>query len=608
VSRETEPVGVARAVAIAWRILPRRLRGRALPLLALMLLASVTEVVGLGSLPVFLGLFIGEAPLLDHAWAQWAIAQAGLSDPRHLLYAVGTGIALIFVLQTGLHLLMAYGVSAFTGRVVARIGEDLFEGYLRAPMQFHFQRHSAHVASRIGIEALRFADGFVQRLLLGLQSAILVLGVVVLLAVTAPARVLVLCMAVGALSALIVLAVRKRGQRAGRAYTHANAALNEYAAETHGALHHIRLRGLEPNLLADFRQTSRARGRAIRFERFANNIPRPLLEGLAIVGMMGIAFLMVAEGAEVASVVPMLGLLAAAVGRMLPHLITVVRSLIAMIQHTSVVASLAADLDAFRAHAATAAAAPAGPVPAGPLLSDRLRLDDVSYAYPGSDLPSIQSISLDIPKNAAVAFVGPTGAGKSTLVALICGLIAPDSGRIRIDGTDLNACRTAWQRHIGYIPQSIFLANRSLRENVALGLRPAEIDDDRVREVLAQAQLDSFVDGLPQGLDTQVGENGVRLSGGQRQRVGIARALYHDPEVLVLDEATAALDNDTERRLMAAIEAVRQERTLIMIAHRLSSIRNCERIFVLEDGRLTGSGRYDELLDGHPAFRALAAA
>ena len=225
-----------------------------------------------------------------------------------------------------------------------------------------------------------------------------------------------------------------------------------------------------------------------------------------------------------------------------------------------------------------------------------IKLSDVSYCYPGGDSPAIRNVSLTIYPGRSVAFVGPTGGGKTTLLDVILGLLTPTCGTVRVNGVSVHEYTAAWQAGIGYIPQTIYLLDDSIRRNVAFGVVDADIDDDRVWEVLRLAQLANFVAGLPDQLDARVGERGARLSGGERQRLGIARALYREPQVLVLDEATSALDEATEREVTKALSLCRKGRTLLVVAHRLTSVSGCDDIFLIDQGRMMGRVSYSQLL------------
>jgi ATP-binding cassette subfamily C protein len=232
-----------------------------------------------------------------------------------------------------------------------------------------------------------------------------------------------------------------------------------------------------------------------------------------------------------------------------------------------------------------------------------IQLEEIRYCYPGAASQAIQGISAEINVGEAVAFIGVSGSGKSTLIDILLGLIKPMSGRISVDGIDIHENLPSWQRQIGYIPQDIYLVDESIRHNIAFGLADEEINEEALARAIEAAQLDDFVRRLPQGLSTKVGNRGIRLSGGQRQRIGIARALYYDPSVLVMDEATSALDNETEREVIEAITRLRGRRTIIMVAHRLTTVKNCDRLYVLEEGTVKDRGCFTELSMRHENLR-----
>jgi ATP-binding cassette subfamily C protein len=236
-----------------------------------------------------------------------------------------------------------------------------------------------------------------------------------------------------------------------------------------------------------------------------------------------------------------------------------------------------------------------------------LRFEGITYRYPNANEPALQNIDLSIEPGQSVGLVGATGSGKTTLVNVLLGLLGPQQGRILADGTDVHTDLRAWQNRLGYIPQSIFLLDDTIRRNVAFGVPEKEIDDEKVWKALYAAQVGDFVmDELTDGIATIVGEDGVRLSGGQRQRVGLARAIYHNPDVLVMDEATSDLDNETESRVMRALDDLKDGRTFITIAHRLSTVQGCDRLFFLKKGHIAARGTYEELCTSRKDFRRMA--
>jgi ATP-binding cassette subfamily C protein len=342
------------------------------------------------------------------------------------------------------------------------------------------------------------------------------------------------------------------------------------------------------------------------FQRVISQIPKPFLEVLAILAVLVVTVTFILLGRSLTEMLPVLALLAVAVVRMVPAFNSITSSLTAIRYQRSSLELVCDELLQFeqtpRSSRSTAQRDSSVIHP----LREAVRLEEVEYVYPNSSQKALDKISLTIRAGEVVALIGSSGAGKSTVVDVILGLLTPVSGRVMIDNWDLQDNPPAWQRQIGYIPQDIYLLDDTIRRNIAFGLVDEAIDEQAVAAALVAAQLDEFIATLPDGLDTVIGNRGIRLSGGQRQRVGIARALYHNPRVLVMDEATSALDNETEREVIAAINRLRGDRTIIMIAHRLTTVRSCDRLYLLDGGRIVDSGDYDELSNRHHELRLSA--
>jgi ABC-type multidrug transport system fused ATPase/permease subunit len=314
--------------------------------------------------------------------------------------------------------------------------------------------------------------------------------------------------------------------------------------------------------------------------------------------MLLVVFLVMRESASGGSTVSVLALFAYTGFRVIPSLNRIMLHVGVLREAHPWVATMDADMRALR---------PPAPRPfthEPPMLADAIVCDEVSFHYDEGGPPALDRVSLTIRRGQSVGIVGPTGAGKSTLVDVLLGLLTPTSGRVLVDGLPLAGREQAWQRQIGYVSQEVYLLDDSLRRNIAFGIPDSAVDEARLASAIALARLDAMVASLPQRMETLVGENGARLSGGQRQRVAIARALYHDPAVLFFDEATAALDNQTEREVTEAIAAVHGTRTVIAIAHRLSTVKTCDQLIYLKDGRVAAIGTYQELL-ADPGFREL---
>jgi ATP-binding cassette subfamily C protein len=343
--------------------------------------------------------------------------------------------------------------------------------------------------------------------------------------------------------------------------------------------------------------------RATRLQQVYGELPRLLIETVAMVGMMVVVILMLILGRPLPSVLPSLSLFAIAALRVMPSMNRIVNAASNLRYYVPPVLAIAADILADSVDSFDATSEGAQQLQ----FRGSIYVDHVTYRYQGAERDALDDITIEIPKGRSVAFVGASGAGKTTLADVVLGLLAPTAGRVLIDGCELGSVQKEWQARIGYIPQTVYLSDDTLRRNVAFGVADADVRDSDVWAALDAARLGDVARGLPDGLDSFVGERGVRLSGGQRQRIGIARALYHDPDVLVMDEATSALDQRTERDITDVLEAFRGQKTIIVIAHRLSTVRRCDTLFLMSDGRVMESGTFDDLSENSQAFRALAA-
>jgi len=358
-----------------------------------------------------------------------------------------------------------------------------------------------------------------------------------------------------------------------------------------GGAKDVKLLGREGDFLAQYHLHHAQSARVGELQSTLQQLPRLWLELLAVGGLALLVFVMLGRGVELTSIVPTLGLFAAAAFRLMPSVSRVLASVQAVRYAMPVINTLHEELKL------------AAPEPAirttdqGRRFYREIRLTDVAYSYPGADTPALHGLTLAIKKGESVGFIGSSGSGKSTLVDVILGLLPPSNGSVLVDGQDIQEQLRTWQDQIGYVPQSIYLTDDTLRRNVAFGIPDEHIDDAAVQRAIRDAQLEEFVGGLPNGVESIVGERGIRLSGGQRQRIGIARALYHDPSVLVMDEATSALDATTESGVMEAVTALRGSKTILIVAHRLTTVGQCDRIYRLESGTVVAEGVPAKMLD-----------
>jgi ABC-type multidrug transport system fused ATPase/permease subunit len=440
-----------------------------------------------------------------------------------------------------------------------------------------------------------------------LASAVSLLCIFGLLVVISPVVTGLAALGIGGAYATIFVFVRRRLAHHGRDLVASNSARHRMALEAFGGIKDVKLLGLEARYAERYDAPARLFAESSAASQVIGDLPRFLLEAVAFSGLVLIilAYLVLQEG-RLDDILPLLGVFGFAVLKMFPAIQQIYHGLTQMRFSAPMLAKLHADLTG--EDLPPAAVGPPGPVPVPLAVTDRLEMRDVHFAFPGSGQSTLRGLSLSVPAHSTVGIVGGTGAGKTTTVDLLLGLLTPDKGSIMVDGVALTSeSRPSWQRSLGYVPQQIFLSDDSVAANIAFGLPPEARDKDSIERAARLAELHDFVTReLPQGYDTIVGERGVRLSGGQRQRIGIARALYHDPDVLILDEATSALDTLTERAVIEAVRNIGHAKTIIMIAHRLSTVRDCDTIFLLEEGRLAAEGDFEGLIAKSETFRRMA--
>ncbi len=576
-------------------------------LLPLVVLMAFAEVIGIASVVPFLELTTDREAARNNAVLAFAYETFGFEQWRWFMVATGAAVIVVLLLANGF---LAYGnwilfrFGAIRNHTIAR---RLLIRYLQQPYAFFLTRNTSSLANNVLQEVQQIIRGVVRPGLQLVAKGFTVLAILGLLVVANPLLALLTSVVLGGAYGLIYLVIRRYVRRIGEDRVQANQARYRAAQEAMGGIKDLRLLGREAEMVERFTEPSRRFAVYEANSQALGGLPRYVLEAIAFGSVVFITLLLFATGAEVEEVVPVLGLYAFAGYRLLPALQAVFQastqirySLGALDEvHAMVrrVDATAADPDAFEDRTALA------PLP----FADRLEVRDVAFAYEdGTEV--LQGIDLEIPVRSHVAFVGTTGAGKTTLVDVLLGLLTPSAGTVTVDDVALDADTVPrWQANVGYVPQSIYLTDDTVARNIALGLPDERIDMDAVRRAAAMAQLDRFVETeLRDGYATVVGERGVRLSGGQRQRIGIARALYHDPEVLVFDEATSALDGATERAVFEAIRALTGRKTILSIAHRLATIQDADTIFVLDGGRIVARGPYDAVYADSDVFRRMA--
>ena len=570
-------------------------------------LAAIVEAAG--ALAVF-GLLrlvvdpeqVRSAPVVSRLWAMWPN-----SNPRALVAALTLGIGMFYVLRAVFLSWAEWLRQGTVYRSSAVAAERLFARYLSADYLFHARRRSASL-----IEPMTRASDIAFELVAGsavniLAEAVIILALSIVLLISAPPITLITVAIVLGLVLIPIVLTRRSWERIGESERQLYQQQLHLLHQSLGAIKDVKVTGRQPFFEDRFRIVKRDLGATKQKRAWAATLARLGVEATLIVSMLLVVFLVMRQDTSGVATVSVLALFAYTGFRVVPSANRIMLNVGYMREAHPWIRNMDEDMRKLRVPAARPFEHDR------PLMQATLACENVSFGYEGGPPLALDNISFTIQRGQSVGIVGPTGAGKSTLVDVLLGLLQPTTGRVLIDGEPLEGRERAWQRQIGYVSQDVYLLDDSLRRNIAFGIPDGAIDESRLAAAVSQARLDEVVAALPAKLETVVGENGVRLSGGQRQRVAIARALYHDPPVLFFDEATAALDNQTEREVTEAIAHLRQGyggqanpggRTVIAIAHRLTTVKHCDRLIYLRDGKLAGLGTYSDLIID-PGFRQL---
>ena len=571
-------------VKIVWRLFTRSDRIAFIRIVFMVIIGMFLETVSLGIVVPIIGILTQDNYQEKYPWI---VDLFGSLSREELISAVMVAMVFIYIVRSLFLFWSLWIQKGFSASVSGRLSQSLFSIYLRQPYMFHLQRNSSTLM-RNAKNATSVVTCGVDPFLVLLTDGLVAIAMFSLLIYVEPIGTLAVLLVFGISTLLFQRLTRRRIDNWGYRVDYHETKILQHLQEGFGGAKDVKILGRENEFLS---QHEKHLGESIRINRIYNvilTLPRSFMEIITIVGLCLLVVSMVVRDRPLSDIVPILGLFAAAAFRVMPSINRLLMATQTLIFNRSIIASVYRDflLDSPEVNSSQREEP----------FAKQLELKDVSFKYPTAATPSLQDVSLVVKRGEAVGFVGPSGAGKSTLVDVILGLFAPTSGVVSVDGSDVHQNLRNWQNQIGYVPQAIYLTDDTLRRNVAFGLNDENIDDDLVREAIHLAQLQEFVSTLPDGLETVVGERGVRLSGGQRQRIGIARALYHKPSVLVLDEATSSLDTPTEHGVMQAVQALQGSKTVIIVAHRLSTVEYCDRLYRIEDSRITEEGTFAEVV------------
>ena len=505
-----------------------------------------------------------------------------ISDYKMFILVMALALVAVYILKNVYLVLMINAQNHFTTNNQRRLSVRLMKCYMNQEYLFHVEHNVAELERNVNSDIENFIN--VLTAILQLTTELLVCTMLVIfLAITDFYTTFMIMILMACFMLLFVKVFRKRLRVLGEQTRDLRVERYKYFLESFGGIKEIKADSKEEFFVNKYDRAFKDFTIAMQGQMLLTYIPRPIMESLCIGGLLLFMAIRIATGADVSKFIPVMSVFAIAAIRMLPSFNRISGYLSTLMFNKAAVDAVCKDIKEMDDLNSKGKAIEN----TKDIENADIRVDGVSFAYPSKpDKKIIDNANFTIPLNKSVAFVGPSGAGKTTLADIILGVLQPDSGKIMVGDTNVLDYPKSWHQHIGYIPQSIFLTDDTIRSNVAFGLPDEEIDDERVWKALEEAQIADFVRGKEEGIYTTIGDRGVKVSGGQRQRIGIARALYSNPDVIVLDEATSALDNDTEKAVMDAIYNLSGKKTMIIIAHRLSTISECELIFEVKDGKV----------------------
>lgn len=596
-----------RRIKTLFQILSQEQLNKLLGLQALVVLMAFAEVASVAAIGAFMALVGNLTQLLESGgYVAQLYAASGINNPKLFLFWVGIIALGILALAAMISIYTSWRLSLYAQQVGAELSSRLYRHYMQQPWLFHASGSSSQLTSKIVQETTRVTNNIIQPLMQINAKSIMALFIATGIFLFNPLVALAGIAVFGAAYFLLYRTIKRKLSQNGQQITKSNRLRFKLMNEGFGGIKDTLLLGRQADFNERFEAACYRFGRARGVNQALSIAPRYIMELLAFSTVIFLVlYLLTAYDGNLNNVLPVLSVYALAGFKLLPAFQAIYSNIATIRGNLSAFDTLEADFKASRETKSSDSAAEKEKI----TVKERIELDGVSFTYPEKEEAALKDLSISIPVNQNIGIVGASGSGKSTAIDVLLGLIEPQQGALKVDGKVITVNeKRAWQNSIGFVPQAIFLSDASILENIAFGIPAKKIDQELVRKAAALAHLDELIGDLPEGLNTRVGERGVQLSGGQRQRIGIARALYDNAEVLVFDEATSALDGITEKLVMDSVAKLSGSKTIIMIAHRLSTVRSCHCIYFMKSGRVVDKGTYTELLMRNEDFKAMVAA
>lgn len=552
-------------------------------LMVLMVIGAFLQTAGVGLLVEVVNVVIDPKAVQNSSAAEWFYEFLGSRDYQSFSITVMALLILTFIIKNIFLFVQQKLTFAFVYSNQFRTSERMLRNYLRRGYEFYLNADTAVVQRSITSDVNNMY-ALILAILQMFSDGIVSLCIISYCLLTNGTMTMIMAVVLVILMAVIKKVLKPIMYKAGKDNQDYYSGLFKWISQTVQGIKEVKISCKEQYFVSEYKKCGKGYVDAVQKYSLYNNIPKLLIETVCIATMVGYMIFMVATGVSTENMLDVFSTLAAAAFVLLPCVNRINNQINSIAYFEPFFMGVSDNLqDEITGDKVDMSFATDDKEKLP--IKEKIELKNITYAYPGTEKLIFDDAGLTIPVGSSVGIVGTSGAGKSTVVDILLGLLEVKSGTVYVDGMDVKANYRKWLKNIGYIPQMIFMLDDSIRKNVAFGVPENEIDEDRLWEVLKEAQLDEFIKTLPEGLDTGIGERGIRLSGGQRQRIGIARALYNDPEVLILDEATSALDNDTEAAIMEAINRLHGKKTLIIIAHRLQTIEKCDLVYRVENGK-----------------------
>lgn len=562
-------------------LLDKKMKMQIFCILFFIIIGSVAELLGVAIIAPIVNLAMDDN-YAENMWCKLVMNLTGYETREKVLIVMIVAVVVIYVLKNSYLSWMYSRLYRFSSTVKKQMAVKLMESYLNQPYAFFLKKNTSDLIRSVNQDTSQLYEVVLNCLLVA-ANAFTAMVLVAALVITNPVMTFVIVALLAVCACVIILGVQKKTRYYGRQNQELSGYLIKYLQQTFEGIKEIKILNNERHFIKEYGDTYQEQTEFVKRYNLVNLIPKYLIEAVSIVGIMAYLGVNILYNPNYMNLIPQLATFVAAAYKLLPAVNAIYAYINTIIYHRASIDLVYQDVkEAENLELKEFDTAKGAKIE----FEDKIELSHVTFRYEGTEKAVLEDVSIEIPKGKSVAFIGPSGGGKTTTADIVLGLIRPVKGAVLVDGKDILENLAGWRNNIGYIPQNIYLTDGSIKSNVALGIPEENIDVDRVWEVLREAQLAGFVEELEQGLDTEVGERGVRMSGGQRQRLGIARALYRNPDVLVFDEATSALDNETEKEVMKAIDNLHGNKTMIMIAHRLSTIENCDIVYKVENAQV----------------------